>query len=215
MPFITTSDQRYELDTFTQTIAPNPLLPEYIAKSMPNLTYNYTTGEVNIDTLPRGDQDISTTEITAAHQLLDEIAHIFNSHPRALHPGHTTTPLTFGNKTFDELPAALWHPADGWAVGAILVSTWGYDQTNIDYWQVVTLSEKAVRVKKIYAHLKTINDMEFYATPDQHKFQHDPNPTIRRTIRTSEYDGEKFIQINDHSTAKLWDGRPVRGSSYC
>lgn len=36
-----------------------------------------------------------------------------------------------------------------WKPGDLLVNSWGYDQTNIDYWQVVATTAKTVTIRRI------------------------------------------------------------------
>ncbi len=98
-------------------------------------------------------------------------------------------------------------------LGDILVSHWGYDQINVDFYQVIARTAKMVTIRRIrvsrrcasYAlasHVMPIKDAfldddsrysEVYGKPSRHKIQHWGN-------------GEPYVRIESYSTARLWDG---------
>lgn len=51
-----------------------------------------------------------------------------------------------------------------WKPGDLLVNSWGYDQTNIDYWQVVATTAKTVTIRRIGS--KTIPGSEGFMQSD-------------------------------------------------
>lgn len=56
------------------------------------------------------------------------------------------------------------------AVGTVLYRTWGYDQTNVDFYQVVALGKASIQVRKIgYSTVTTGFDCG-QATPTKDKF---------------------------------------------
>lgn len=55
-------------------------------------------------------------------------------------------------------------------VGDIFRQTWGYDQTNINYFEVVRTSDKCVWVREIEQALFERGDMTGYTTPQPGKF---------------------------------------------
>jgi hypothetical protein len=107
-------------------------------------------------------------------------------------------------------------------VGDILYSSWGYDQTNIEYFKVVKVSEfsvwiqplksKALRqvgwahyevvpsdeVSTTYKWLETGERIEVPVGVSRHKIQqgftHNPNVY--------------WVRLNSFSHATLWDGQP-------
>lgn len=90
-------------------------------------------------------------------------------------------------------------------VGDILYTSWGYDQTNVDFYQVIGLVGNAsVDIRQIKA-VKDGPDGIYYRlmpVPDQFI------GTVMWCKRVSPYDG-KSVKI-DRQTAYLWDGRSVQ-----
>lgn len=96
-------------------------------------------------------------------------------------------------------------------VGDILESNWGYEQTNIDFYQVVKTSNSFVTVREIEKVKEYDTDMTGHSTPVRDSFKGDP---IRRKVNNYGYD---MIQLENYSmgpVAKLWDGRPQLFTSY-
>lgn len=91
-------------------------------------------------------------------------------------------------------------------IGAILVSRWGYEQTNICFYQVIKLSGQ-------YAYLQPLNnkylpkDSEYtdLAVPANQK----DVLAFRRKVRNTSY-GYQCIGITSYENAYLWDGTPQR-----
>jgi hypothetical protein len=93
-------------------------------------------------------------------------------------------------------------------VGDILVSSWGYDQTNIDYYQVTRIpGPMTVEIREI---AKTSSaeigfmTAECKAAPD--KFTGDP--MIKRCNSTNS------VRIASYASASKWDGKADRYSWY-
>lgn len=74
-------------------------------------------------------------------------------------------------------------------VGDLFVRSWGYDQTNVDFYQVVRVSEKCYWVRKIAAKPVpgTAGFMCHYVTPDKDNFLAGHNPEQR--VRAASYLG--------------------------
>ena len=101
--------------------------------------------------------------------------------------------------------------------GDIMVCSWGYDQTNVDWYRVKKVTGKAtvllVKISGISFHPNTpekkvvYRDMSCHSKPDleskesdvsQHRF----NEAIQG------------IRFTPHQIAKKWDGQPTRESWY-
>jgi len=80
-------------------------------------------------------------------------------------------------------------------VGDIFVASWGYDQTNVNYFQAVEIKGKSVVVREIAS--KSVNDHQVTAVKDS--FVGDP--LVRRA-------GQSGIKINSTYNAYKWDGKP-------
>ena len=96
-------------------------------------------------------------------------------------------------------------------VGHILVASWGYDQTNIDYWQVVELVGKAsVRVRPIAR--KDAGDAG-WAGHDTGACVPDPDAFTGESIlrRVNRGDG---VRIDSCRYASLWNMKPNHWTAY-
>lgn len=95
--------------------------------------------------------------------------------------------------------------------GDIFVTTWGYEQTNADFYQVIGVTPKGVRIRHIKSKSKIEGQsMSGYAIPVKNEF--DGSPKTKRIII---YDGEEKIRIGEsQGLADKWDGNPVGISTY-
>ncbi len=96
-------------------------------------------------------------------------------------------------------------------VGDILVYSWGYEQTNIDYFQVTAVpSGKAVRVREIGGQMTpdgATGPMSGHCVPVPDSFKKDEKEVLKR-VRLGNH-----ISM-DHGSAHLWEGRPNYVSWY-
>lgn len=95
-------------------------------------------------------------------------------------------------------------------VGDVLVYTWGYDQTNVDFFQVVKTTDKTVVVRELMQETRHEHYlMAGTALPKKGEFVGKP---IRKTVKTGFSD--KDILSFDHGIAHIWNGKPQNYSSY-
>jgi len=81
-------------------------------------------------------------------------------------------------------------------VGDILYDTWGYDQTNVDFYQVVAVGEKSVKIRPISS--RNTDDSHVVPLPD--KFT---GPAELKVVGRGNH-------VRVHSgAAGPWEGRPV------
>jgi hypothetical protein len=111
---------------------------------------------------------------------------------------------------------AMPNPVDlGVHVGDIFVSSWGYDQTNIDFYEVTGLTGASVKVRPIASkeHGTSTLWAQRDVVPDPGNFK---GPEMTKRIQTSEFRGETsvYFTINSYSSASLWDGKPEHETSY-
>lgn len=104
---------------------------------------------------------------------------------------------------------------EGVEIGQVFVGSWGYEQTNIDFYQVVGVTAKSVRLHEIKQHKewkKTESGAEDrtaggYATPLKNEF-------VGKAF-TRRYDNEyKSVKIADRNYARIWDGKAERFTCY-
>jgi hypothetical protein len=87
-------------------------------------------------------------------------------------------------------------------IGSIFVLSWGYDQTNVDAYQVIEKKGTATLVLREIG-LKTVEstgDMSCNVIPVKDSFLPDEKPFEKRVNRFG-------IRMNSYSSASLWDGK--------
>lgn len=91
-------------------------------------------------------------------------------------------------------------------VGDIFCSSWGYDQTNVDFYEVVGLTPASVRVRPVGLKVVAGDDFDEQVVPD----------TSRAggvmTKRLKDWGGTPWFRVDSFSSASPWDGKPQRRS---
>ncbi len=90
-------------------------------------------------------------------------------------------------------------------VGAILYSAWGYDQTNIDYYQVIERTAKMATIQKIGKECIDTCYSEEKVMPVKDAFVGEPK---KKKV------GAYGISLNSYANAYLWDGHPKYQTAY-
>ena len=87
--------------------------------------------------------------------------------------------------------------------GDILYSSWGYDQTNIDYYQVTKRSGRRVYLQPLTGEIETddILAMQGRCVPGEPK----PKQVFYRSVRDG-YQGDEYVAITNYELAYKWDG---------
>ena len=92
-------------------------------------------------------------------------------------------------------------------VGHILKSSWGYDQTNVDFYQVLEVKSASVIICKISStEIEATGWAQGKVVPVIDTFLGEP--FLKRVL-----DGDT-IKIESYAYARLWDGRPVQYTAY-
>jgi hypothetical protein len=101
----------------------------------------------------------------------------------------------------------------GVKVGDIFYNSWGYEQTNIDWYQVVAITPtgKSVKVKRINAKIKDSGNMSGSSMPVKNSW-HDRDKKVY-TKKMKRYGNEIYLKFDHGATAK-WDGKPKSVSWY-
>ncbi len=98
-------------------------------------------------------------------------------------------------------------------IGDIYVSSWGYDQTNVDFYQVINKPSPHFAVLAKIAH-ETVpgseKNMSCYVTPIKDSYSSD-NSVRKKVVR---YGKSQCVNIDDTRLARLWDGKPEYKSWY-
>ena len=94
-------------------------------------------------------------------------------------------------------------------IGDIFVNTWGYDQTNADFYQVVGLTPKCLKLKRIKGKVTQNGFMSGQSVPIKDGFKSDE--VIRKQVYL--YDGVPHVAM-EYGACELWDGKPESCSWY-
>ena len=84
----------------------------------------------------------------------------------------------------------------GLKVGDILVSSWGYDQTNTSWYQVVEIGAKTVKIREIASQ----SAGEDHVLPAPNHFT---GPVMTKIVRQG-----NIVSIASYASAYPWDGKP-------
>ena len=101
--------------------------------------------------------------------------------------------------------------------GDIFYDSWGYDQTNINFYQVVGITDKSVKLREIKSHqdnTRVNNDYQSYQLPSIDKFINTEKPIIRRVHKTSYNDRPFCIISRTSGCAYLFEGKSLMATSY-
>ncbi|GAC1503641.1 MAG: hypothetical protein NVS1B10_08770 [Candidatus Saccharimonadales bacterium] len=94
-------------------------------------------------------------------------------------------------------------------VNDILECSWGYEQTNVDFYEVIKVTKNFITVQRIGTSEEATNGfMTSLATP---------NRVIRKEIirrKVHNYGAGEFIKPEYYSSASVWDGTPQLASHY-
>lgn len=103
-------------------------------------------------------------------------------------------------------------------VGDILTYSWGYDQTNVDAFQVVRASDGCVWLREIATRVtETTGWMAERVVPVRDAFLKD-SPEIKKVRKLNlwayrDADLEEYVQM-DHGSGRLWLGNSLYCSHY-
>jgi hypothetical protein len=102
-------------------------------------------------------------------------------------------------------------------VGDILESSWGYDQTNVDFYEVVRVTKKSVELRELAKTTTETGFMSGSTVPVPGKYT---GETFLRRVGAP-YRNEDFADKSKYSVsvtscahASLWDGKPANCSWY-
>jgi hypothetical protein len=95
---------------------------------------------------------------------------------------------------------------DKYKVGEILYSSWGYDQTNINFYQIVKKTKSMITIEEIgKEYLDTKGASEDLVKPVKNAF-------IGKEMRKKV--GPYGVSISSFEDASLWDGKPKYQTAY-
>lgn len=90
--------------------------------------------------------------------------------------------------------------------GAILYASWGYDQTNIDFYQITERRGAYAWIRPIASKRVSTNGYDSYmVVADKDHFTGKPEKKLI---------GPYGLSLTSYSSASLWDGRPLNETHY-
>ena len=91
----------------------------------------------------------------------------------------------------------------GYQIGDILYSSWGYDQTNVDFYQVTKLiGAKMIEIQEIQGKVVKSDRGADYVVAVKDRFVRGERP-LKKKVNT-----RRSVKINSHTNAYPWDGKP-------
>jgi hypothetical protein len=88
--------------------------------------------------------------------------------------------------------------SDWFKIGDIIVNSWGYDQTNVDFYQVTEVLNKKIRVREISSEIvEATGSMSAYVMPVKDSFCHDTEISLLSLKADINSKGEISCRICD------------------
>ena len=164
--------------------------------------------------------DDHTYMIEKLEDLGGKVEHI----ARLVSKNHTVSTVKFGGaarstvfkaiQLHHKIKAAESAPApekEDLQVGDIVYTSWGYDQTNVHFYQVVKRTPKMVHLREVEKMrcVKKLSDMLGHAVARKDVFS-----TEKVTKHRIQYRGIRVSIKMNYSYASKWDGKPKHYTSY-
>lgn len=89
-------------------------------------------------------------------------------------------------------------------VGDVMVSSWGYEQTNVDFYQVVGVTAASVKLRKVDSTAVAHSLGTIQVIASRGRFVTDKVLTKRVRVTENGY----AVRMSDYASAHLWDGSP-------
>ena len=94
-------------------------------------------------------------------------------------------------------------------LGHVFYTMWGYEQTNINFYQVIEIKgAKTVVLRELKQIRNATGDMQGTCAPALDDFCDDSKPIMRRV------GADKQVKISDCQFGRLWDGKPMNWTAY-
>lgn len=90
-------------------------------------------------------------------------------------------------------------------VGEILYCSWGYDQTNVDWYEVLAVTKASIKIRQISGRIIEPGKGSDKVVPVPGSAERDAKVL---TKRVKHYEGRYYVTISSYSSAYLWDGKP-------
>lgn len=96
--------------------------------------------------------------------------------------------------------------------GDIIVESWGYEQTNVNFYQVIAVNGKqTITIREICATYEETGFMQGTCIPRKDVFTND---SLLMKKRVYKFGTSERVNIRSYSSAQKWDGKPEFCSWY-
>lgn len=96
------------------------------------------------------------------------------------------------------------------SVGDIFYGSWGYDQTNVNFYEVTGLTGASVRIREVGQVQVGDSGPSESVMPDKGNYI---GPEMTKRLKSG-YQGSAAIKVNDVISAWAWDGKPKHRTGY-
>jgi hypothetical protein len=105
-------------------------------------------------------------------------------------------------------------------VGDIVVNTWGYEQTNVEFYEVIRIMDKSIEVRQVASKIEEgstyAHGMACNVLPSKGDFLHNSKPFVLR-LKAWLYNGKAEVGIcnpKSYYYFRKWEGKPQYNSWY-
>lgn len=95
--------------------------------------------------------------------------------------------------------------------GDIFYTSWGYEQTNVEFYQVVRATAKTVWLAEIEQDKEPFGFMSEWVLPKPDCFK---GEVFRRRLASWAGENSAGVRIHDCANGHLWDGKAQMASHY-
>lgn len=101
-------------------------------------------------------------------------------------------------------------------VGSIFVSSWGYEQTNVDFYQVTRKTEKTITLREIKQLTCETAWCQHEVYPIKDAFEERPIlfPAKGKRCKMLGYSDRPMVSLTSYANAYLWDGKVEHATSW-
>ena len=120
-------------------------------------------------------------------------------------------------KEREKIAMAEFKASDYYQIGDVIYSSWGYEQTNVDFYQVIEVLNKKIRVREIgCTRVDELSDMSCEVIADKDNFLNDVIITfsLKLEVNTNGKKSRRICRKNTYQWFDKWDGRPKYMSWY-
>lgn len=105
--------------------------------------------------------------------------------------------------------------SETYTVGAILYDSWGYEQTNIDYYCIIERKGEWVKVLPMKRNTQSGGALSMTTIEAPSEIDYSKTP-IRKKVKTfnGKESGFSFRDYSGGGWCSLWDGKPKTASHY-